>query len=220
MMHTPTQQPIGILGGTFDPIHFGHLRTAIELHQTLNLSEVRLIPCYQPVHRHQPMATPLQRLTMLKLAIDKEPALCIDTCEIDRQGPSYMIDTLSILSKKFPHTPLCLIIGIDALLEFNSWHRYQEILQLSHLIVVHRPPYQLPQNGTISDLVQQHRTQTINVLHECLNGYIYLQAVTALDISATDIRKQIAAGKNPRYLLPDNVYHYIQEHTIYQREQA
>ena len=122
------QQAIGILGGTFDPIHFGHLRTAIELHQALDLAEVRLIPCYQPVHRKLPIASPEQRLEMAYCAIRDEPALAIDNCEIERQRPSYTIETLEILRQKFPQTPLCLIMGIDAFLGFPSWHRYEEIL--------------------------------------------------------------------------------------------
>src|SRR5579864_366976 len=114
------QKPIGILGGTFDPIHFGHLRSALELHQALDLAEVRLIPCYQPVHRKSPIASPEQRLAMVRKAVENEPALQVDSCEIQRKGPSYMIDTLLTLHKKLPHTPLCLIMGIDALLNFPS----------------------------------------------------------------------------------------------------
>jgi nicotinate-nucleotide adenylyltransferase len=148
-------QAIGILGGTFDPIHFGHLRTALELCDALNLAQVRLIPCYQPVHRKLPAASPQQRLAMVKEAIAGEPALQVDTCEIDRQGPSYTIDTLQILSKNFPNTPLCMIMGIDALLSFSSWHRWEEILTLSHLIVAHRPQYQLPHTGIIANLLKE-----------------------------------------------------------------
>src|SRR5579863_7641527 len=117
-------QPIGILGGTFDPIHFGHLRTALELYQALDLAEVRLIPCYQPVHRKLPVATPEQRFAMVKLAIEPEKALRVDDGEIIRKGPSYTIDTLKIIHEKLPLTPICLIMGIDALLSFASWHRW------------------------------------------------------------------------------------------------
>jgi nicotinate-nucleotide adenylyltransferase len=209
------QQAIGILGGTFDPIHFGHLRTALELHQALDLAEVRLVPCYQPVHRKQPTATPQQRLAMVQTAIGNESALTADDCEIQRKGPSYTIDTLEHMRKKFPSTPLCLIMGIDALLHFTSWHRWQEILDLAHLVIAHRPHYHLPHTGIVADLLKQRLKQSPEALHECLAGNIVFHPVTPLEISATDIRKQIAMGSNPRYLLPDSVYKYIQEHGVY-----
>ncbi len=209
------QQAIGILGGTFDPIHFGHLRTALELYQALDLAEVRLIPCYQPVHRKTPIATPEQRLAMVRKAIEHEPALTVDNCEILRKGPSYTIDTLETLHKKLPHTPLCLIMGIDALLHFPSWHRWQDILTHAHLVVVHRPHYHLPQTGIVADLLKKRLKPTPAALHECMAGNIVLHPVTPLEIAATDIRKLIAMGRSPRYLLPDNVYKYIQQHGVY-----
>jgi nicotinate-nucleotide adenylyltransferase len=213
MHHTP--QAIGILGGTFDPIHFGHLRMALELCQTLNLAEVRLIPCFQPVHRKSPVASAEDRLAMVRAAIIDEPALKVDDCEIERQGPSYMVDTLTYLRNKNPKTPLCLIMGIDALLGFPSWHRYEEILDLAHLVIAHRPQYHIPQTGTVSALISKHLAHNPAVIHESLAGSIILQPITPLDISATDIRKQIAMGRSPRYLLPENVYKYIEEHGVY-----
>ena len=206
---------LGIFGGTFDPIHFGHLRTALELHQALDLAEIRLIPCYQPVHRKLPIASPLQRLAMVNEAIESEKALKVDDIEIRRKGPSYTIDTMIELRKELPNTPICIIMGIDALLSFTSWHRWEEILELAHLIVAHRPQYQLPQTGLVADLLRDRLKKKQSALHQSLHGNIVLQPVTALDISATDIRKQFATGKNPRYLLPNNVYKYIQDHGVY-----
>ena len=206
---------IGILGGTFDPIHFGHLRTALELQQALGLQEVRFVPCFQPVHRKLPTATPEQRLAMVKCAINHEPTLRVDDCEIQRRGPSYTIDTLEIFHKDMPKTPLCLIMGIDALLGFTSWHRWQDILKLSHLVIAHRPQYQLPQTGIIADLLKKHLKNNPHELQESLAGHIILHPVTALEISATDIRKQIAMGANPRYLLPHSVLEYIHTHGVY-----
>ncbi|MHB1948268.1 MAG: nicotinate-nucleotide adenylyltransferase [Gammaproteobacteria bacterium] len=209
------QQPIGILGGTFDPIHFGHLRTALELRQALDLAEVRFIPCYQPVHRKLPVATPDQRLEMVRHAIESEPSLQVDDCEIKRKGPSYTIDTLIHLRKEFKENPLCLIMGIDALLNFPSWHRWEEILQYAHLVVAHRPQYHLPQTGIVADLLKQRLKHSPIELHTSIAGNILLHPVTSLEISATDIRKQIAMGRSPRFLLPDTVYKYIQEHGVY-----
>lgn len=211
----PLSKPIGILGGTFDPIHFGHLRTAFELYQALKLAEVRLIPCYQPVHRKLPTASPEDRLAMARCAVEGEPALVVDDCEIQRKGPSYTIDTLELLRSKLPNTPFCLIMGIDALLGFPSWNRWEEILTLAHLVIAHRPQYQLPQTGVVANLLKQRLKNNPLALHETLAGCIVLHPVTPLEISATDIRKQIATGRSPRYLLPNKVYEYIQQHGVY-----
>lgn len=210
-----TQQAIGILGGTFDPIHFGHLRTALELYQAHELAEVRLIPCYQPVHRKLPVASPEDRLAMVRTAIADESALKVDDCEIVRKGPSYTIDTLETLRQSLPKTPLCLIMGIDALLGFPSWHRWEDILKLAHLLIAHRPQYHLPKTGIVADLLKKRLKTHSSALHECLAGTIVLHPVTPLEISATDIRKQISSGRSPRYLLPDAVYEYIKQHGVY-----
>ena len=208
-------QPIGILGGTFDPVHFGHLRMALELQQAYNLAEVRFVPCWQPVHRALPIATPEQRLAMLACAVTNEPTFKVDDCEIQRKEPSYMIDTLETLHKKFPHTPLCLILGVDAWAGFATWQRYGTILRLSHLIIAQRPSYPLPETGTVAGLLQQHLQQDAATLRESLGGNILLHPVTSLEISATAIRNQIAQGQDPRYLLPDSVYDYVVKHRIY-----
>ena len=209
------KQAIGLLGGTFDPIHFGHLRTALELYQMLDLAEVRFIPCYQPVHRKEPLASPETRLEMVRSAIGTQSMFKVEDCEILRKGPSYMIDTLEELRKKLPDTPLCLIMGIDALLGFPSWHRYEDILKLANLLVVHRPQYHLPNTGTIAEMIKYRLKQNPAVIHENLAGNIILQPVTPLEISASDIRKLIARGLSPRYLLPESVHNYIQEHGVY-----
>lgn len=212
------QQPyeaIGILGGTFDPIHLGHLRMAIELYEALNLTRVHIIPCYQPVHRKLPVASPEQRFAMVKCAVSDEPALYADDREIKRQGPSYMIDTILDLRKEFPNTALCLLAGIDAFLGFLSWHKFQDILDNVHLIVAHRPNYQLPSTGLIAELLKTRMHHEIDYLHKHLAGGIFLRPITSLEISASDIRKQFAMGRNPRYLLPDNVYNYIKQHGTY-----
>jgi nicotinate-nucleotide adenylyltransferase len=209
------KQATGIFGGTFDPVHFGHLRTALEIRQALELAEVRLIPCYQPVHRKLPLASPKDRLAMVQCAIAGEPALCVDDCEIRRKSPSYTIDTLLTLRKQLPDTSLCLIMGIDALLGLPGWHRFEEILENAHLIVAHRPQYQLPKTGIIATLLKNRLSQSHLALHETRAGLIYLHPVTPLEISATDIRRQIATGNNPRYLLPDAVHEYIRQHGVY-----
>jgi nicotinate-nucleotide adenylyltransferase len=210
-----THKAIGILGGTFDPIHHGHLRMALELYESLDLARVHIIPCHQPVHRKQPTATPAQRMAMVNCAIANEPGLLADDREIRRQGPSYMIDTLLDMKKDLPDSPLCLLIGIDAFLGFPSWNRFDEILQLSHLVVAHRPQYQIPTTGVVADLLKARIQHEISYIHDNMAGGILLRPITALEISASDIRKQIALGRNPRYLLPDGVYDYIKQHGTY-----
>ena len=210
-----SHQPIGILGGTFDPIHLGHLRLALELHDALQLARVHVIPCFRPVHRKLPAASPEQRLSMVETAVKNEPALYADNREIRRKNPSYMIDTLLEMRAEFPDTPLCLLVGIDAFLGFPSWHRWKDIMQEAHIIVAHRPQYQLPQTGVIADLLRERLLQDPVYIHQHKAGKIMLQPITQLEISASDIRKQIAMGRNPRYLLPDSVYEYIQQHGTY-----
>ncbi|OGT34947.1 MAG: hypothetical protein A3F11_06245 [Gammaproteobacteria bacterium RIFCSPHIGHO2_12_FULL_37_14] len=208
-------QAIGILGGTFDPIHFGHLRLALELREFLDLAKIHIIPCYQPVHRKLPVASPAQRLAMLECAVAGEPALYADPREIQHGVPSYMIDTILEMRNEMPHTPLCLLLGIDAFLGFTSWHRWQDILDHAHLVIAHRPQYQLPSTGMIADLLKERLHSEIITIHDTLGGRMIVRPITSLEISATDIRKQIAMGRNPRYLLPDNVYNYIKQHGIY-----
>jgi len=209
------QKPIGLMGGTFDPIHFGHLRTAIELYQQLNLAEVKFIPCYQPVHRQLPVATPEDRLAMVSHAIKDEPAFSVNECEIQRKGPSYSIDTIQLLKKNLPSTPLCLIMGIDAFTGFHTWHRWEEILTHVHLIIAHRPHYQLPTTGIIAELLAQRFKTDASALSDSLAGNIVVRPVTLLEISATDIRQQIHQEQSCRYLLPDSVYTYIKQHRVY-----
>jgi nicotinate-nucleotide adenylyltransferase len=210
-----THQAIGILGGTFDPVHLGHLRLALELHDSLNLSRVHIVPCYRPVHRKLPVASPSERLAMVQRAVQDEPALMADDREIRRQNPSYMIDTLLGMRQEMPNTPFSLLLGIDAFLGFPSWHRWKEILEHAHIIVAHRPQYELPETGVIADLLNQRMSDDPSIIHTQQGGAILLRPITQLEISASDIRKQFAMGRNPRYLLPDRVYDYIKQQGTY-----
>jgi nicotinate-nucleotide adenylyltransferase len=211
------QRAIGILGGTFDPIHIGHLRMALESYEVLGLAKVHLVPCYEPVHRSLPAASPEDRLAMTVCAADNEPSLYADAREIQRKGPSYTIDTLEEIRQEMPNTPLCLLIGIDALIGFPTWHRFMEILDFAHLIVAYRPSFQMPTTGVLADIVKSRLQHEKAYIHANLAGGILTLPMTALEISASEIRKQIAMGRNPRYLLPDSVYEYIQQHGIYHK---
>jgi len=206
---------IGILGGTFDPIHHGHLRCAQELLQDLPLAEVRLIPCHIPPHRAAPHASALQRLRMLQAAVQGVPGLRVDDRELSREGPSYTVDTLHGLRDQFGATPLCLIVGMDAFSSLDSWHRWQELIGLAHIVVAHRPGWQAPKTGAVAGLLDRHVVQNATELRVRPAGCILPWSITALDISASAIRAQVAAGKSPRFLVPEAVARFIAEESLY-----
>lgn len=200
---------IGIFGGTFDPVHIGHLRPVLEVLEDLALDEIRLIPCHVPPHRAVPVASPMQRLAMLEMAIQGEPGLRVDDRELHRAGPSYTVDTLTSLRTELGNKPLCLLLGMDAFTGLNTWHRWRELITLAHIIVMHRPGSQPPAQGDVAALLAEHRTNNIALLRAHPAGHILLKEVTQLDISATHIRTLIKEGKSARYLVPDGVWEMI-----------
>jgi nicotinate-nucleotide adenylyltransferase len=215
-------EPIGIFGGTFDPIHFGHLRPALELQEQLGLESVHLLPCHIPPHRAAPHASGAARRTMVELAIAGEPGLRLDERELARPGPSYMVDTLRSLREEYgAQRPLCLIIGADAFLTLPSWYHWQELPQLAHIVVAHRPGWVVDEaqlDGALRPLLQQHRLERAAQLRATPAGGVLLQRVTQLAISATEIRQRVAAGGSANYLLPQPVWDYIRQHNLYRSE--
>lgn len=207
---------IGILGGTFDPIHNGHLRTALDVQQCLSLKEVRFIPCGEPPHRIKPVAEPTQRLAMVRAAIAGQEKFTLDDREIQRKGPSYMVDTLTSLKQDFKDESLCLILGMDAFNGLQQWHQWQRIFELANIVVMQRPDMkgQVELNKKLLSLVKD-RLLDVDVLKRKANGGIAFVPVTQLDISATMIRQQWQQGKNIRFLLPDSVLTLIQQQNIY-----
>lgn len=215
---TEHRRAIGILGGTFDPVHYGHLRMALEMREALQLAEIRLLPCGEPVHRDPPEADSADRLAMLELAIGDEMGLVIDTREIQRAGPSFMVDTLASLRAELGDTQsLCLLLGNDAFLGLPAWHRWQELLSFAHLVVMSRPGWQLRNHIPVElqEVLEKHAIRTSDGLHARPGGCIWLQEVTALAISATGIRERIAGGLSPRFLLPDRVWDYVRKKKLY-----
>ena len=206
---------IGIFGGTFDPIHHGHLRLAIELYERLNLAQVRLIPSACPPHKQQPTVTSEQRLQMVQVAINGIQGLTVDDRELQRKGISYTINTLNGLRTDYPTNPLGLILGMDAFLSLPSWHKWEHIIDLTHLIVVSRETFNLPESNIMHSFLHKHQANNIQDLTTQIAGKIWLQDIPTLNISATQIRAIIATGKNPNYLLPTAVLDIINTRKLY-----
>jgi nicotinate-nucleotide adenylyltransferase len=206
---------IGIFGGTFDPIHFGHLRTAFELLQALRLHEMRFMPAGTPPHREVTVASAAERLAMVQAATQGQDGFVVDDREIRREGLSYSVDTMRTLRADFPDHSLCLIVGMDAFLGLPKWHQWRELLDLAHLVVAHRPGWRAPSMGPLGELLVDRGTGRIGDLHESRAGCIYIHAVTQLEISSTELRKLIASGRDPRYLMPDAVRAIIDQTGCY-----
>jgi nicotinate-nucleotide adenylyltransferase len=213
--------PIGVLGGTFDPIHYGHLRLAEEVGETLRLEEVRFIPSGTPPHRSAPAVPAEHRLAMTQLAAAGNPRFQVDEREVRRAGPGYTYDTLkSLRAEQGEARPLALLLGADAFLEFATWHRWREIFGLAHIAVAHRPGFPVEQwSGRMPlPLAREYsarRMQQPLAVHLSPAGGIVVVPFTALDISATAIRDMLRAGASPRYLLPGAVLDYIRTHRLY-----
>ncbi|MDF2413455.1 MAG: nicotinate-nucleotide adenylyltransferase [Aeromonas popoffii] len=207
--------PIGLLGGTFDPIHIGHLRPAIEARDAIGLAEIRLIPNHIPPHRANPFCSSEQRLAMVKLAAAENAGFVVDERELKRDKPSWTIDTLIELRHELPDTPLCFLMGMDSLLGLPGWHRWQELLDHAHLVVSVRPGWQPDYPGEVAELLARHHTTDATALHQRLAGHIWLADNQPIELSATRLRALLAAGEDPRYLLPPSVADYIRQQGLY-----
>ena len=208
-------KPIGVFGGRFDPIHYGHLRTAFELLQALNFEEIRFMPCGNPPHRDQAHANAEFRFEMVAAAIEGQHGFVVDDRELSRKGPSYSVDSLNTLRTDFPLRSIALIIGMDAFIDLPKWYQWQEILQLSHIVVAHRPGWRLPDMGPLGELLTTRGTHRVDDLHEAKSGHIYIHDVTQLEISSSEIRELISLGRIPRFLMPDSVCEIIKRTRCY-----
>ena len=206
---------IGVFGGTFDPVHFGHLRTAVEVKNQLGLQEVRLVPCGQPPHRSQPIADPELRLRMLDLAVANEPGIVADAREMQRTGPSYTVDTLTSMREEAGTPALVLIVGMDAFAGLPDWHRWETLFELAHIVVMHRPGYPPEIPSEIAGLAGIRKVYGVEELHSLNCGGLYFHGVIQLEISASAIRCLIEQGQSARYLLPDAVLKIIENERLY-----
>jgi nicotinate-nucleotide adenylyltransferase len=208
-------EPIGLFGGTFDPIHYGHLRTSFELWQALRLAQVRFLPTGNPPHREAPLATPELRLEMVRAAVAGNSAFAVDDREMRRTGVSYSVDTLLDLRRELPDRSLCLLLGMDAFLGMPGWHRWREIFDLAHIVVAHRPGWKAPMTGPLGEIMVDRGTGSVRDLHAAPAGRVYVHAVTQLEISSTELRQLILSGRDLRYLIPDSVHAIIQRTRCY-----
>jgi nicotinate-nucleotide adenylyltransferase len=211
---------IGIFGGTFDPIHLGHVHVALSAYHGLHLRQVSLIPSAQPLLRSQPMASADQRLQMVKLAVSGHLGLNVDDREIKRGGPSYMVDMLGVIRAEVGNTPLCCILGMDQFIQFDQWKDWREILELAHLVVTTRAGQELALNTELKNLLKQRQVTDSYLLHEQSAGLIFLQEIIPVWISGTHIRAEIRAGRTPEAYLAPKVWGYIHHNQLYRPWQA
>ncbi len=200
---------IGILGGSFDPVHCGHLRLALEVREQLRLSSVRLLPAPNPRLREAPRAEVAQRLALLHAAVDTEPGLEVDARELDRDGPTYTVETLESFRREFSSETLVFILGMDSFRSLDRWHRWRDLLDLGHLVVARRPGAELPVEGPVADLLHGCGCDDVATLMAKPAGHIMMCAPPLLDISATRIRALVAEGRSIRFLVPDKVIELI-----------
>ncbi|GAB6042175.1 nicotinate-nucleotide adenylyltransferase [Endothiovibrio diazotrophicus] len=208
-------KPLALYGGTFDPIHLGHLRTALEVGEALGGVEVRLLPAGRPPLREGTGASVEQRRRMVELAIEGIDGLALDDRELRREGPSYMVDTLAELRTEIGERPLCLILGMDAFAGLERWHRWPRLIELAHLVVMSRPGHRPPLEGPVAGLLAEHRVDLHEALARHPAGGILEVAVSGLEISASAIRRRLRTGHDIRLLLPEAVRAYIIEHGLY-----
>ncbi|MBX3651161.1 MAG: nicotinate-nucleotide adenylyltransferase [Burkholderiales bacterium] len=210
--------PIGILGGTFDPIHFGHLRLAEEACEALDLAEVRWIPAGQPPHRAAPRVDAMHRLEMVRRAVAGNPAFAVDDAETRSAAPSYTVTSLERLRAAAGARPLVLLMGADAFLGLASWHRWRELFALAHIGVATRPGFEFSPQEFPAELAEDCADRLGRnpcALREGPAGQVVAFDMTPLDISASIVRARLAAGLSVRYLLPDPVREYIDQHHLY-----
>ncbi len=204
-----------IFGGTFDPVHYGHLRAAAEVSELLDVSDFRLLPAGQPPHRDHTGAEAYHRLAMLELALAPYPDLTVDEREVRRDGPSYMVETLLSIRREVGDAPVILCLGQDAANKLDGWYRWQELFELAHLVVMKRPRSRPRYPEAVADELRARRVRSTERLMSEPAGRVRNLEVTQLAISSTDIRNQLAAGRDPRFLLPATVLAYIRKHALY-----
>ncbi|MBU3002927.1 nicotinate-nucleotide adenylyltransferase [Paraglaciecola arctica] len=212
--------PLGIFGGTFDPIHNGHIFPVIEAAEKTNITKIALMPCYIPSHKDPATASSEDRLKMVKLICGQYPLFYADSRDINRGKPTFSVDSLTEIRQSMPTTPLCFFIGTDSLQNLFTWHNWEKLFSLCHFVVCSRDGETLNAINTYSDalqtLLKKRQVTDPIALHNSLAGYIYLANTQTLTVSSTEIRKQIFNNQSVEKLLPSKILDYIQRHKLYQ----
>ena len=207
----------GVFGGTFDPVHLGHLRAAWEVAEALDMP-VHMVPAGSPPHRPQPVASADQRWAMLSRALLGQDRLIADDRELKRPGPSFMFDTLTAIGEEYPGQALCLILGGDAAAALDGWHRWREVLERAHLLVLTRPGHTQAPSGPLAELLAAREVGRAEDLITRKSAAVLRFPVTAMDVSARRIRRLWGAGRSPLFLCPRAVHEYVAAHRIYSDE--
>jgi nicotinate-nucleotide adenylyltransferase len=210
-------EPLALMGGTFDPVHYGHLRCAEEAREKLQLERLYLLPAGQPPHRGVPGASAGQRLDMLKLALEEFPALDLDDRETRRPGPSYMVETLFEIRVEDPARPLVLLIGQDAANQLHTWYEWRRLFDLAHLVLLTRPGIAAGYHQEVETEIGQRLASEISALSETPSGAVMYLGVTPVEVSATLIKQRLAEGLDPGPMLPEKVLEYIRSNRLYLR---
>lgn len=196
-------RPVGLFGGMFDPIHYGHLRTAHELHELLGLERIAFLPAGDPPHRAAPLADAATRAAMVRAAVAEDPRFEVDDRELRRAGPSYTILTLEEMRAERGAQPIVMIMGMDAFAGIERWHRARELVNFAHIVIARRPQASVPAAGLAETLLRERRCELPARLAETPAGFVFVSENTELDLSSSAVRAVIAAGRDPRYLMPE-----------------
>jgi len=211
---------IGILGGTFNPVHWGHLRTALEVKNSLALDKMLLIPCRIPPHREEPDVRPEIRLAMLKAALSECGGRAVDERALKRAGPSYTVDTLNSRHQEDPGISIALTMGVDAFIHLDSWHEWRRLFDLAHIIIVHRPGWLLSEltehlKDELHSEVGSKIVTDVKLLEGTAKGLVLPLKVTNIDISSSEIRRRISQGYSVETMVPKGVLGIIQREKLY-----
>lgn len=204
------------MGGTFDPIHNGHLRSALELQQWLGCEQVCLVPSGQPVHKHYDVCPAQHRLEMVRLAARDAWRLSVDDREVSSDTPSYTLKTLQSYREELGgERSIIMVVGMDAYLTLPTWQGWDTFLSLCHIIAVARPGYDYRPDAIMDHYTRAHQVNNAQKLKDSAYGHVFIHELTPLGISATQIRHLIQLGQTPRFLLPDQVWEYIKQNKLY-----
>lgn len=213
------EEYIGILGGSFDPIHFGHIKPCMEVASRYGIDQVRLLPCKVSPFKQQTVASDEQRWQMVKMVSSNSDVLEADRRELDRAEPSYSVLSLRELAAEAPSKrKLFWLLGMDALIGLPKWHLAAEIMQHCHVLVLRRRDYELPLDGDLRTWLEPYLTDDFEALERSLSGHIYMTDIEMIDVSSTEIREMIKKNEQPRFKMPGGIWNYIKRNQLYQNE--